>query len=143
MLNKEVRDFYVQFYVTLENPFNQHISRTIKAEELDLALDFLEEILESKISEERLQEVEPRFNAAFENYINLPRTQTGALCNSIEKLASLLDPFLKKLSFKFYPEKKIKKGNKLIPLWKVSDFADILNELKIVKINLKRSDVTF
>ncbi|GAH43920.1 unnamed protein product, partial [marine sediment metagenome] len=127
MLNKEVRDFYRQFYKTFKHPFNQSISQSMKTERIDLAIDFLEEVLETKVSEERLQEVESRFNAAFENYINLPRTQIGALCNSIEKLASLLDPFLKKLAFKFYPQEKIKKGNKFVPLWKASDFADILD----------------
>lgn len=140
MLNNEIRNFYKRFYEKLEHPFDRNVSQQLKIEDLEIALDFLEEVLETEVSEERLQEVESRFNAAFENYINLPRIQIGALCNSIEKLASLLDPFLKKLAFKFYPQEKIKKGKKLIPLWRVSDFADILDVLKIAKVNLKRSD---
>lgn len=143
MLNKDVRDFLLYFYSTLKHPFQQGVEEKIEIGELELALDFLEEVLEMAISEERLQELEPRFNSAFESYINLPRTQIGALCNSIEKLASLLDPFLKKLVYVFYPQKKIHKGNRLIPLWQTSDFLDILEELEISKVSLKCSEEKF
>jgi HEAT repeat protein len=143
LANKEFLEFCKRFYLTLNHPFAEEKKQEIKGEKLEFALELLEYILENKIDEERLQDLDVRFNSAFSNYLNMPRNEVGAFCNSIERLAGLLDPFLKKLVFLLYPDRKLQSGNKAIPLWHTSDFSNILAELNIATVNLKRSDKEF
>ncbi len=143
MANWEFQQFCKRFYLILKHPFNEENKEEINEERLEFALALLEYILETKVNEERLQDLDIRFNSAFSNYLNMPRNEVGAFCNSIERLASLLDPFLKKLVFVLFPNRKIQRGNSSIPLWHTSDFSDILSELKISSVNLKRTDKNF
>lgn len=143
MANHEFLEFCKRFYLTLKHPFNEEEKEEINEERLEFALEVLEYILEAKVEEERLQDLDIRFNSAFSNYLNMPRNQVGAFCNSIERLASLLDPFLKKLVFILYPDRKLRCGSGSIPLWHASSFSAILRELKISSVNLKRSDKDF
>ncbi len=143
MANKEFKEFCKRFYLILKNPFNEEKKEEINEDKLEFALELLEYILERKVDEERLQDLDIRFNSAFTNYLNMPRNQVGAFCNSIERLASLLDPFLKKLVFVLYPDRTFQSGDNTVLLWHTSDFSNILTELKISSANLKRSDTDF
>lgn len=141
LLFQELIDYCKRFYKVLKHPFYLKAVEEIDDNKLEEALLLFEHILEERVMEVTLQDIDVRFNSAFNSYLYVPRFDFGNLSNSIEKLASLLDPFLKKMVFLFYSNLNIQKGNKLIPLWQTSDFSDILEKLKICTCDLrKKSD---
>ena len=140
LLFQELIDYCKRFYKVLKHPFNLKKVEEIDDNKLEEALLLFEYILEERVIEVRLQDIDVRFNSAFKRYLYVPRFDFGDLSNNIEKLASLLDPFLKKMVLLFYSNLEIQKGNKLISLWQTSDFSDILKELKICTSDLKKKN---
>ncbi|MGO8930331.1 MAG: hypothetical protein ACLQU3_25970 [Limisphaerales bacterium] len=85
-----------------------------------------------------------QFYAAFQMYATAPRTDIGALCNAVDRLAGLIEPFLKKSAFHFRPAativKQTRSGSTDILLWKTADYADILEAFGIIQVATLRND---
>jgi hypothetical protein len=143
LLYQDFADYCRNFYNILKHPFYLYKEEKIDEEKLEEALTLFEYILDKHVSVNRLQNIKERFISAFEKYLYTSRIEIGALCNNIEKLSSILDPFLKKLCFLFYPDLNFQKGTKSIPLWHTSNFSDILKELAICTCDLKNSSFVY
>jgi hypothetical protein len=129
---KEFRQYCLQFYKDLRHPFGGQES-SINFSDLETSLDIFEGVLSLEVAEESLQGIEEQFYSAFNNYLILSRTEIGNLCNNINTLSRLIDPFLKKIALLFFTDKKITKNKKQILLWKTSNYADILDAIGIIK----------
>ncbi len=130
---QEFKKYCLQFYKSLKHPFGGQDS-FINISDLEISLDIFESILFAEVKEKIFEGLETQFYSAFGNYLHLARTEIGDLCNNADKLSALIDPFLKKLVFCFFPNKKIKKTGKSIVLYKTSNYADILEFLNIIKV---------
>lgn len=134
-VKNKFREYCLQFYQEIRNPFSDK-KHSINIGNLELAVDMLENIFEMETQEEVFQGLSSKFYSAFNDYLELPRTEIGKLCNNVDRLAELLEPFLKKVTFELFPKECIKKhvGEKKVSifLWKTSNYADILEQLGII-----------
>jgi len=103
---------------------------------LERAIACVRLVLATPVQEPRLSGLNDRFLDAFRAYIQTPRDQEGALLNAVEKLAQLVEPYLKKLVLLFYGTRTIQQGTSSRPLWYLGT-EQILRELGLTTCNLK------
>ena len=130
-VKNKFRKYCLCFYREIRSPFSGK-KVSINIGDLELAVDMLETIFEAETKETAFQGLSSKFYSAFDEYTDLPRTEIGRLCNNVDKLAELLDPFLKKITLELFPKKQVEKKGMSILLWKTSNYADILEELGII-----------
>jgi hypothetical protein len=142
---KEFKEYCLQFYRELNHPYSSQKKVSINISDLEISLDILDSVLSIESEEKSFQGLKDQFYSAFTNYLRLPRNEIGSLCNNIDKLSALIDPFLKKVAFYFLPNEKITiKNGRSIPLWKTSQYADILEALKIIKVKeIQKKEISY
>lgn len=86
LLFQELVDYCKRFYEVLKHPFYLKAVEEIDDNKLEEALFLLEHILEERVMEVTLQDIDVRFNSAFNSYLYVPRFDFGNLFNSIEKI---------------------------------------------------------
>lgn len=130
--------FCSAYLATVPHPFGGGSRIRFSSSELQQAVACVRLVIVSPVSEARLADLRERFDNAFQDYLQTPRDQQGALINSVERLAQLVEPYLKKLILMFYPNKNVRSGNGVKPLWHYRT-DKILTELKLVRGNLKNN----
>jgi hypothetical protein len=140
----DIKEYCLQFYRELNHPCSLGKKVPINISDLEMAVDVLDGILGIESREKSFRGLQDQFYAAFRDYLQLPRSKIGSLCIAADKLSALIEPFLKKVALHFLPSKKIvtENGTKL-PLWKTSNYADILEALELIKkskIHIKTKD---
>ena len=130
----DIKEYCLQFYRELNHPYSVGEKVPINISDLEMAVDILDGILGIESGEKSFRGLQDQFYTAFSNYLQLPRSKIGSLCIAADKLSALIEPFLKKVASYFLPNKRIvtENGTKL-PLWKTSNYADILEALKLIK----------
>jgi len=133
---KEFKEYCLHFYRELNHPYSLQKNIPVNISDLEISLDILDSVLNIESKEKSFRGLKDQFYSAFTNYLKLPRNEIGSLCNSIDKLSTLIDPFLKKVAFYFLPKEKITiKNGKSILLWRTSQYADILEALEVIKVS--------
>ena len=130
----DFKEYCLQFYRKLNHPNSAEKEIQVDITDLETALDIFDGVLSLDCQEKSLSGFREQFYSAFSSYLTLPRKEIGLLCNSVDKLAALIDPFLKKVAFFLMPNKVFEtdSGN-LIPLWKTPRYVAILESLNIIK----------
>lgn len=131
---QDLREYCSKYVKRLTNPFNNNIARELKQEELDLALDFFIFILKEDLPEPRLKEIYQKFHSAFQQYLSTSRIYLASILNAIERLSTLFEPFLKKVVYIYFNNRKMPRKRK--PLWH-GTMEQILNTLNFVKSDIK------
>ncbi len=130
----DIKEYCLQFYRELNHPYSFGKKVSINISDLEMAVDILDGILGIESGEKSFRGLQDQFYAAFSNYLQLPRGKIGSLCIAADKLSSLIEPFLKKVALHFLPSRKIITENDTkLPLWKTSNYADILEALELIK----------
>jgi hypothetical protein len=142
---KEFKEYCLQFYRELNHPYSSQKSIPLNISDLEISLDILDSVLSIESKEKSFLGLKDQFYSAFINYLRLPRNEIGTLCNSIDKWSALIDPFLKKVAFYFFPQEEITiKNGGSIPLWKTSQYADILEALRVIKVSeVQKKETSF
>ncbi|MCP4256974.1 MAG: hypothetical protein GY774_05535 [Planctomycetes bacterium] len=131
--SSDFKEYCLQFYRELKHPYSSAKKVSVNITDLETAVDVLDGVLSVDVKEKGFSGLKNQFYAAFNDYLRLPRNQIGSLCIATDKLSALIDPFLKKVAFHFLPNKTINmKHGKRIALWKTSNYADILEALKVI-----------
>lgn len=131
------RRYCKAYLTTLHHPFDPTQSISLSPQDLDEAMRFVLQILTMPVSEHRLKDLDIRFRAAFDQYLIVSRDQAGALTNAVERLVTLLEPYLKKLVFVCYPRRVVTGGQK--PLYHLT-LEPLVRELGLAAANMKRTD---
>jgi hypothetical protein len=126
-------------FATLDHPFTAE-RIPLAPSELDEAIGFATQVLVLPIKEHRLANLEVLFDAAFGQYLVVSRDQPGALINAAERLASLLEPYLKKLVYLCYPRRTLGQNNK--PLWHFG-VEQIIHELALASADLGKNEDSY
>lgn len=126
----QIKKYCLQFYRELRHPYVPDKSFSINPSDLETAIDFLDSILSIESGPKAFRGLGEQFYAAFGNYLSVPRSEIASLCVSVDKLSALTDPFLKKVAFILLSDQKHSKpdGQK-IPLWKTSNYVNVLGVL--------------
>jgi len=127
------------YFKSLCHPFCPSITIGLDHADLAEAIDFACQIVGAPVNEPRLSNFDMAFEAAFNQYLVISRDQGGALHNAVERLAGLLEPFLKKLTYLSYPNRTYRKGKKARPLWHFG-MEDILNASGMAAPGLDKTD---
>jgi hypothetical protein len=128
------KEYCLQFYRELRHPYSPEKKISVDIIDLETALDILDGILSLDCSEKSFSGLPQQFYSAFTSYFTLPRNEIGMLCNSVDKLSALIDPFLKKIALFLLPDIKFKtKSGKLKPLWKTPSYVAVLEALNIIR----------
>jgi len=130
----DFKEYCLQFYRELNHPYLPNEKLAVNIGDLETCLDIFDGILSIECHEQSLRGLREQFYSAFGRYLDSPRNEIGLLCNSVDKLSALIDPFLKKVALHFMPNKKFKTPDgKLVPLWKTSKYVVVLEALDIIK----------
>ena len=132
---------YVNAYLAaIEHPFAPGVVLELAPTELEEAVAFVLQVLMTQVKEHRLADLDARFGTSFEQYLVVSRDQTGALVNAIERLATLLEPFLKKLVYLCYPRRTV--AGTRTPLWHCT-MDRIIRELALATADLGRTEDSY
>lgn len=130
----DFKEYCLQFYRELNHPYSAKKKIQVDISDLETALDIFDEVLSLDCQEKGLSGLRDQFYSAFTSYLTSPRKEIGLLCNSVDKLSALIDPFLKKVALFLMPNKKFEtRSGKLVPLWKTPRYVAILEALDIIK----------
>jgi len=130
----EFKEYCLQFYRELRHPYLPEKKAPVDIIDLEMALDILDGILNLDCSEKSFSGLPQQFYSAFISYFTLPRNEIGMLCNSVDKLSALIDPFLKKVALFLLPDTKFETDSgKLKPLWKTPSYVAVLEALNIIR----------
>jgi len=130
----DFKEYCLQFYRELNHPYSAKKKIQVDISDLETALDIFDEVLSLDCQEKSLSGLRDQFYSAFTSYLTSPRKEIGQLCNSVDKLSALIDPFLKKVALFLMPNKKFEtRSGKLVPLWKTPKYVAILEILGIIK----------
>lgn len=132
------REYCHTYYQSLRNPFSD-VSDPLDPGDLDASIEICDSILSIGPSAEQFRGLENRFYAAFRRYVTEPRTDIGTLANTVDRLANLVEPFLKKIAYHFLPSESVtigpSGGGRNIPLWKTNSYPQILERLGLVTMS--------
>lgn len=132
--SSDFKEYCLQFYRKLNHPYSAEKEIQVDITDLETALDIFDGVLTLDCQEKSLGGLREQFYSAFTSYLTLPRKEIGLLCNSVDKLAALIDPFLKKVALFLMPSKEFKTDSgRLVPLWKTPRYAVILESLDIIR----------
>jgi hypothetical protein len=140
------REYCLQYYKELRHPLSAAVE-SIDPGDLNAGIELFQNVLETGPSSAQYRGLEVQFYSAFTSYATGSRTGIGALCNAIDRLAGLIEPFLKKIAFHFLGERTVSKdtpkGKIEIPLSKSANYGDIIEALGIVTVQdlSKRQDI--
>jgi hypothetical protein len=141
------QEYCLRYYGDLRHPFSDQTEPT-DPNELNASVALLQSILELDAPPRQFKGLEAQFYSAFESYVATARNETGSLCNAVDRLAGLIEPFCKKIAFSFLPGATVVKntpqGEKSVLLWKTPNYADVLEALGILAVrDLHREAVGF
>lgn len=132
------REYCLQHFRELRHTYGGS-ARVIDPPDLEASLDILESVLAATPSPSQLRGLETQFYSAFQAYLTLPRTALGDLLIAVDRLSSLVEPFLKKIAFHFLSGRAVTKkttaGDRQVPLYRTSNYVDILEGLGIVSVS--------
>ena len=132
---------YAQAYLgKLRHPFDASQEVTFTPTDLNEAINFTTRLLLLPADEHRIANLNLLFGAAFEQYLIVSRDQIGALINAVERLAMLLEPYLKKLTYLCYPKRTF--GPENSPLWHCG-MEQISREIALASANLKKTEDSY
>ncbi len=132
---------YARAYLRqIDHPFGTDLSLNFSPTELEETLNFGMYVLAAPVKEPRLEDLDVRFESAADQYLVISRDQAGALTNVTERLAALLEPYLKKLVYLCYPAKTF--GQPPKPLWHWG-MDQIIREIGLASANLKNTDESY
>ncbi len=142
-LKGSFRNYCLQHLVTLHHPLTD-ATESIHDADIEAACDVFESVVAAEGTPRQFSGLEDQFYSAFSAYLTLPRTELGNLCVAVDRIAGLIDPFLKNLALHLYPDRvltKVRNDKKeKVLLWKTSNYADILEELGIISLSELRND---
>lgn len=131
----DFKEYCLQFYREVNHPYSTKKKIQVDISDLETALDIFDEVLSLDCQEKGLGGLREQFYSAFSSYLTSPRKEIGLLCNSVDKLSALIDPFLKKVALFLMPNKKFEtKSGKFVPLWKTPRYMAIFEALEIIKV---------
>lgn len=138
------REYCFRYHTELRNPFSGK-TEGMDPGDLDAAIELFHSILEYGPSDRQFQTLATQFYSGFHSYLTTPRTEIGALCNAVDRLASLIEPFTKKTAFHFFQQVTIQKATPrgttiTIPLWRTSNYADIPDRVGILPVSSLNKD---
>jgi len=130
----DFKEYCLQFYRELKHPYCAKKKIQVDINDLETALDIFDGILSLDCKEKGLSGLREQIYSAFTSYLTSSRKEIGLLCNSVDKLSALIDPFLKKVALFLMPNNKFEtKSGKIVPLWKTPRYVAILETLDIIK----------
>ncbi|MCI0664541.1 MAG: hypothetical protein L0220_26065, partial [Acidobacteria bacterium] len=129
----KIERFYSQ-YSHIPHPFESTKYRELQTDVLGEATRLLLYVVFHKVNEPRLTGFERKFVSAFMRYLTCSRDSSTS---AVEQIASLFEPFLKKIAFLF----KVcdKSGS---PIWQ-KGLGDLLSGLNLTSCNLKEHDTSY
>jgi hypothetical protein len=125
---------FYSHYGRIPHPFDSAQSLVLSSDELKRAVRLLSYVVFRTVSEPRLSGYENKFVSAFSRYLTCPR---DASSSTVEQVASLFEPFLKKAAFLF--DVRGATGN---PLWGMG-LTDLLPKMLLVSADLKKDDALY
>jgi len=128
--------YCLAYLAAVPHPFGGGDTVTFNARELRQAVACARLVLQTPAQEPRLADLHDRFLSAFHAYLDTPRDQGGPLVNAVERLAQLVEPYLKKLVLLFYSSLTYNAGTRTGPLWHYGT-EQILKTLGLVNTDLK------
>jgi hypothetical protein len=132
------KEYCHTYYRSLQNPFSD-ASELVDPGDLDAAIEVLDSILAIGPSAEQFRALEGQFYSAFRRYVTEMRTDIGSLANTVDRLANLIEPFLKKIAYHFLPSETVDvgqpAGTRVIPLWKTSSYPQIIDRLGLLTVS--------
>ncbi len=112
------RRYCHSYLASLQHPFQSGSEQLLRDDELETIVAFASCVVRHRVQERRLQDLDFRFQSAFDQYLLTSRAEPGALSNIVERLATLLEPYLKKLVLVCYPRRIYRQqGRPPTPLW--------------------------
>lgn len=120
------------------HPFGGRHTWDLSTNDLERALSVTILILTTPTVEHRLKDLTTRFQDAFHAYLATPRDQLGALVNAVERMAELVEPFLKKAVLILYPTAEYPRPGSGTPLWH-KQTEHIVLQLGICAADLRKS----
>jgi HEAT repeat protein len=128
------KEYCSRYFGELRNPFSA-ATLPVDSADLEASLEIFESILAAGPSPKQLKGLETQFYSAFNSYLGLPRTQIGNLGNALDKLANLVDPFMKQVAFHFLPQKEVtQKNSHRVLLWKTPNYTQVLEVLGVIEV---------
>lgn len=125
---------FYSHYGCIPHPFDGTQFLTLPSDELKRAVRLLSYVVFRVVDEPRLSGYENKFVSAFSRYLTCPRDNSSS---AVEQVASLFEPFLKKLAFLF--DVRGATGN---PIWG-SGLNDLLPKMLLVTADLKNQDASY
>ncbi len=136
-------DRYCKAYLgVVPHPFQGLGEVSFNANDLRDAVACVRLVLEAPVPDPRLSDLRDRFLGAFHAYLETPRDQDGPLVNAVERLAQLVEPYLKKLVLLFYPTLVYQGAKRRAPLWHFGT-EQILKDLQLVSSDLKKAETAY
>lgn len=121
-------------YLTIPHPFDQERRLNFSPDTLKAAIRLLTYVVYKDLEEERLTGYRNNFISVFLRYLSCSRESSGAV---IEQISTLLEPFLKKVSFLFNVSDS--EGN---PVWH-SSLDGLIRALGLCSAELKNTDIAY
>jgi hypothetical protein len=129
----KIERFY-SHYGRIPHPFDSNLSLTLSSDELKRAVRLLTYVVFHSVDEPRLSGYENKFVGAFSRYLTCPR---DASSSAVEQVASLFEPFLKKLAFLFDV-----RGPNGKPIWGAG-LSDLLPKMLLLSADLKNQERSY
>ena len=129
----KVERFYSHYH-QIPHPFDSKCNLRIAPDELNRAIRLLVYIIFHPMGEPRLSGYENKFVSTFSRYLTCARDTSSS---TVEQVAALFEPFLKKMSFLFDL-----RGANGRPIWGAG-LNDLLPTMQLTAANLKNEDAAY
>lgn len=135
-----IQNLFLQHFQVLQHPFDPERQQKCDRELLADAVRLISFVVFKEVDEFRLSGFGQKFVALVVRYLSCSRESAGPLAVVAEQLCILVEPFLKKCAFLFFPDRRSTPGDGY--LWH-KGLEVLIRELGISNVDLSKHDISF